>query len=62
VRTDLELSADETDGALVADFPVAIWSAIRLAGLDLVLLAAAENGGNSSVRSAAAAVGQPLPN
>lgn len=62
VRTDLELSADETDGELVANFPVAIWSAIRLAGLDLVVLAAAENGGNLAVHSAVAAVGQQLPN
>jgi hypothetical protein len=61
VRSDLELSADETDGDLIADIPVPIWRAIRLAGLDLVLLAAAEKGGNSAVYSAAAAVGQRLP-
>lgn len=43
-RTDLELAADHTDGELITGFPAAAWSAIRLAGLDLALLAAAENG------------------
>jgi len=57
LRTDLELSAEETEGELVADFSVATWSVIRLVGLDLVLLAAAESGGKSAVHSAVAAAG-----
>jgi hypothetical protein len=56
-RADLELAADDANGELVADFPAATWSAIRLAGLDLALLAAAENGGDSAVHSVLAALG-----
>lgn len=60
-KTDLELAAEDTGGELVTDFPSAAWSAIRLAGLDLVLLAAAENGGDSAVNSVVAAVGRRHP-
>jgi len=56
-KTDLELAADDTNGELVNRFPAAAWSAIRLAGLDLALLAAAENGGDSAVHSVVAAAG-----
>lgn len=56
-RSDLELAADDTNGELVAAFPAAAWSAIRLAGLDLALLVAAENGGDSAVHSVVAAFG-----
>jgi hypothetical protein len=60
-RTDLELAADDTNGELVTDFSAAAWSAIRLAGLDLALLAAAENGGDSAVRSVVAALDGQVP-
>jgi hypothetical protein len=58
---DLELAADDTDGELATDFPAAAWSAIRLAGLDLALLAAAENGGDSAVQLVVAALGKQVP-
>ena len=48
-------SAPDTNGHLVTKFPAAVWSAIRFAGLDLALLAAAENGGDSAVQSVVAA-------
>jgi len=50
-KTDLELAAEDINGELVADLAAVVWSAIRLAGLDLALLAAAENGGDLAVRS-----------
>jgi hypothetical protein len=55
-RTDLELAADDTNGELVTGFPAALWSAIRRAGLDLAILAAAENGGHPAMRSVMAAL------
>jgi hypothetical protein len=55
-RTDLELAANDTEGELVSALPAAAWSAIGLAGLDLALLAAAENGGDPAVHSALAAL------
>lgn len=58
----MELAADDTDGELVTDFSAAAWSAIRRAGLDLAVLAAAENGGDSAVHSVVvAALGQHVP-
>jgi hypothetical protein len=50
-KSDLQLAAGDVDGELVAELPTAAWSAIRLAGLDLALLAAAEIGGDSAVHS-----------
>jgi hypothetical protein len=61
-RTDLELAAGDTNGELVTDFPAAAWSAIRLAGLDHALLAAAENAGDLAAQSVVAAAGQRLAN
>jgi hypothetical protein len=60
-RTDLELAADHTNGELVTDLTVTAWSAIRLAGLDHALLAAAENGGDSEVHSVIAALDRQVP-
>ena len=54
-KTDLELVADDTNGELGSKFPTAAWSAIRLAGLELARLAAAENGGDPAVHSVVAA-------
>ncbi len=48
-KTDVELAADDTNGELVTRFAAGAWSAMRLAGLDLALLAAAESGGDSAV-------------
>jgi hypothetical protein len=53
-KTDLELAADDANGELVTRLSAAGWSAIRLAGLDLALLAVAENGGGSAVQSVVA--------
>jgi hypothetical protein len=50
-KSDLQLAAGDVDGELVAEMSTVAWSAIRLAGLDLALLAAAETGGDSAVRS-----------
>jgi hypothetical protein len=61
-KTDHELAVDDTNGELVTHIPLAAWSAIRLAGLDLVLLVAAENGGESAAQSVAAASGPRLAN
>lgn len=54
-KTDHELAAEDTDGDLVTQIPFAAWSAIRLAGLDLALLVATENGGESAAQSVVAA-------
>jgi hypothetical protein len=61
-KTDHELAADATNGEPVTQIPIAAWSAIRLAGLDLALLVAAENGGESAAQSVVAAAGQRLAN
>jgi hypothetical protein len=61
-KTDHDLAADDTNGELVAQIPVAAWSVIRFTGLDLALLVAAENGGEPAAQSVVAAAGQRSAN
>jgi hypothetical protein len=48
-RTDEKLAAAEVDGELLALIDIAAWSRLRLAGLDLAVLVAAEYGGVDAV-------------
>jgi hypothetical protein len=48
-RTDDELAAEEVNGELVAVIDMTAWSRLRIAGLDLAALAAAEFGGLAAV-------------
>jgi hypothetical protein len=50
-RTDEELAAEETDGELVVVIPPPSWLRIRLAGLDLAVLVAAEDGSIAAINA-----------
>jgi len=59
-RTDEELAADLTNGALVTVFAATVWSQIRLAGLDHAALVAAEYGGLDAINAIIRTVRLPL--
>jgi hypothetical protein len=48
-KTDVELAAEDVEGELVTCLEVAVWSRLRLAGLDHTLLVAAERGGLAAI-------------
>ncbi len=48
-QTDAELAAENINGELVTTIPLAVWSRLRLAGLDHAMLVAAEQGGLPAV-------------
>ena len=50
-RTDEDLAAEDVSGKLVAVLAPVAWSSVRLAGLEHVLLVAAERGGVAEVNS-----------
>jgi hypothetical protein len=62
-RTDMELAAEEVNGELRTAIESAAWSRLRLAGLDLAVLVAAEDGNLAAVtalvRSASARLSPP---
>jgi hypothetical protein len=49
-RTDAELATEDVDGQLLIAIEIAAWSRLRLAGLELAALVAAEGGGISAAR------------
>jgi hypothetical protein len=49
-KTDAQLAAEDINGELVGIIPLAAWSALRVAGLDHILLVAAEQAGLDAVR------------
>jgi hypothetical protein len=50
-RTDEELAVEDVSGQLVTALEVSVWSRLRVAGLDLALLVAAERGGPATVKA-----------
>jgi len=48
-RTDAELASEEVSGELLTAIGVEVWWRLRLAGLDLAVLVAAESGGLATV-------------
>jgi hypothetical protein len=48
-RTDEQLAAEDVNGELLVAIQLAAWSRLRLAGLDLAVLVAAEYGGPAAV-------------
>jgi len=48
-RTDAELASEEVSGELLTAIGVEVWWRLRLAGLDLAVLVAAESGGLAAV-------------
>jgi hypothetical protein len=60
-KTDAQLAAEDISGELVTIIPLAVWSHLRLAGLDHTLLVAAEQGGLAAVSTLTDQVGCRQP-
>jgi hypothetical protein len=60
-QTDEELATENVGGEHVAEISIVAWSRVRLAGLEHVVLVAAERAGLPAVRDLFRTVGAELP-